>query len=101
MRKFLMSTGAALLLASCASGSSTSPTIPPAISSVAKQVQTVCAQALPLAAAVPTIGVYATAFCGVDSLITNATPADLSWISNILGELKGNVAPAPAQTAGL
>jgi hypothetical protein len=86
------------LLAGC----SALPTATTSPALILTEVQRVCAAALPLASAVPAVGVYATAFCSAANLAaTVLTPADLAWISNILGELKGNVAPAVVQVAAL
>lgn len=92
--KRIISIAVALGIGLAACSSTTSTTAPSStVTSVAMEVQSVCAQAAPLVALVPAVGVYATAFCGAANLVANATPADLAWISNILGELKGNVKP--------
>lgn len=100
MRK-IVPIGAALSLGLAACTTTTSApegSSPPSspVTSIAMEVQSVCAQAAPLVALVPAVGVYATAFCGAANLVANASPADLAWISNILGELKGNVKPVVA-----
>lgn len=83
----------AAALAACA-GSSAGSAVTPI--SILTQVQTVCAEGAPLAPLVPVVGVYLTAFCAADNLaVATLTPADLAWLANIVGELKGSVAPAP------
>lgn len=92
MKRFLI---LPLLLAGC-SVTATPTSITSSVPSILAQVQTVCTEALPIASLVPAVGVYATAFCAADNLANRVlTPADLAWIANILGELKGNVLPAP------
>lgn len=91
--KSLLIVGALGALAACAPSTTTTT------SSLLAEVQSVCAEAFPIASLVPAVGVYATAFCAADNLAaTTLTPADLAWISNILGELKGNVSPVLASS---